>query len=98
MTIVKQGGHRLFERDQETSRVVSEMLVDLEKNGMDAAKAYSRKFDGWDPPSFELSARNTTSSALAMTRSLNDAWRELLSLTPRSRCSPLPDRNIRWML
>jgi sulfopropanediol 3-dehydrogenase len=55
MTIVKQGGHRLFERDQETSRVVSEMLADLEKNGMDAARVYSRRFDDWDPPSFELS-------------------------------------------
>jgi sulfopropanediol 3-dehydrogenase len=54
MTIVKQGGHRLFERDQETARVVSEMLSELEKRGMDAARAYSRSLDGWDPPSFEL--------------------------------------------
>jgi sulfopropanediol 3-dehydrogenase len=35
--------------------VVSEMLADLEKNGMDAARAYSRRFDDWDPPGFELS-------------------------------------------
>lgn len=36
MKIVKEGGHRLFERDPETARVVTEMLLDLEKNGMDA--------------------------------------------------------------
>lgn len=57
MKIVKQGGHRLFEKDLETSKIVSEMLVDLEKNGMDAVRAYSRKFDDWDPPDFELSAK-----------------------------------------
>jgi len=55
MIIVKQGGHRLFERDQETARIVSEMLAELEKNGMDAVRAYSRKLDSWDPPDFALS-------------------------------------------
>ena len=68
MTIVKQGGHRLFERDQETSRVVSEMLADLEKNGMDAARAYSRKFDGWDPPSFELSEAEIRGAVASLDR------------------------------
>jgi sulfopropanediol 3-dehydrogenase len=53
----KQGGHRLFEKDPETVRVVSEMLTDLEKNGMDAVRKYSRKFDDWDPDDFELSER-----------------------------------------
>jgi len=57
MKIVKQGGHRLFESDQETARVISDMLSDLEKNGMEAVRAFSRKFDSWDPPSFELSAQ-----------------------------------------
>lgn len=55
MRIIKQGGHRLFETDQETARVVSGMLVDLEKNGMDAVRKYSAKFDDWNPDSFELS-------------------------------------------
>jgi len=55
MQIIKDGKHRLFETDGETSRVVSEMLSDLERNGMDAVRKYSRKFDNWDPPSFELS-------------------------------------------
>jgi sulfopropanediol 3-dehydrogenase len=54
--VARQGGHRLFERDNETARTVSDMLLDLEKNKMDAVRAYSAKFDGWSPPSFELSA------------------------------------------
>ena len=54
MKIFKEGGHRLFEKDPETVKVVSEILLDLEKNGMDAVRRYSRKFDDWDPPDFEL--------------------------------------------
>jgi sulfopropanediol 3-dehydrogenase len=56
LKIAKHGGHRLFERDAETARVVTEMLVDLEKNGMDAVRDYSEKFDGWNPAAFELTA------------------------------------------
>jgi len=51
---MKQGQQRLFETDAETAAVVTRMLVDLEKNGMDAVRQYSRKFDDWDPPSFLL--------------------------------------------
>ena len=54
MRVHKEGGHRLFERDPETARVVSEMLLDLEKHGLEAARRYSRQFDAWDPPDFEL--------------------------------------------
>ena len=55
MRVIKEGGHRLLERDPETSRIVSEMLLDLETNGLDAVREYSRRFDDWDPPDFELS-------------------------------------------
>lgn len=57
MKIVKQGEHRLFERDEETAAVVSEMLKDLEKNGMDAVCKYSQKFDNWNPTSLELTEK-----------------------------------------
>ena len=57
MRVYKEGGHRLFEKDTETTRVVSEILLDLEKNGMDAVRKYSKQFDDWDPPDFELSER-----------------------------------------
>jgi len=52
--LIKQGGHRLFERDPETASVVTEMLLELEKKGMDAVRAYSERLDGWSPASFEL--------------------------------------------
>lgn len=54
MKIIKNGGHRLFETDSATAKIVSEMLQDLEKNGMDAVRKYSRQFDNWDPSNFEL--------------------------------------------
>ena len=57
MKVIKQGQQRLFEQDLETAAVVSRMLIDLEKNGMDAVRQYSRRFDEWDPPSFRLSPR-----------------------------------------
>lgn len=57
MKVIKSGGHRLFEHDPETARVVSEMLMDLEKHGLDAVRRYSRKFDDWAPEDFELTAQ-----------------------------------------
>lgn len=54
MRIYKNGEHRLFESEPETIRVVTEMLADLEKNGMDAVRKYSQKFDDWSPDNFEL--------------------------------------------
>jgi sulfopropanediol 3-dehydrogenase len=32
------------------------MLLNLEKLGMDAVRQYSKRFDDWDPPDFELAA------------------------------------------
>jgi len=55
MKVIKEGGHRLFEEDPETSQYVQEMLQDLRENGMDAVRKYSQKFDDWNPTSFELS-------------------------------------------
>jgi sulfopropanediol 3-dehydrogenase len=54
MKVIKAGRQRLFEQDSETAATVSRMLLDLEKNGMDAVRRYSREFDAWDPPSFRL--------------------------------------------
>jgi sulfopropanediol 3-dehydrogenase len=57
MKIVKNGGHRLFEEDPQTASVVSQILLDIEKNGMDAVRQYSKKFDDWSPDHFELSEK-----------------------------------------
>ncbi len=56
MKIIKNGNHRLFQNDQETAQLVSEMLLDLEQHGLDAVRKYSKKFDDWAPENFELSA------------------------------------------
>jgi sulfopropanediol 3-dehydrogenase len=55
MKLIKPGGHRLFEHDPETAKMVSDMLFDLEKHGMDAVRKYSEQFDKWNPERFELS-------------------------------------------
>ena len=54
MKVIKKGGHRLFQEDLDTAKIVSEMLKDLEKNGMGAVRKYSVKFDEWNPNDFEL--------------------------------------------
>ena len=54
MKVIKDGGHRLLANDAETAAVVSGMLLDLEKNGLEAVRRYSGKFDHWTPPEFEL--------------------------------------------
>ncbi|MFL6448590.1 MAG: histidinol dehydrogenase [Bryobacteraceae bacterium] len=56
MTIFKNGQHRLFENDAETAAVVSKMLIELERDRMDAVRKYSRQFDDWDPPKFRLTS------------------------------------------
>jgi len=53
--VIKSGEQRLFETDSETAATVTRMLLDLEKNGMDAVRRYSREFDDWDPAEFRLS-------------------------------------------
>lgn len=45
----------MFAKDLETTRIVSEMLLDLEEHGMDAVRRYSERLDGWTPDKFELS-------------------------------------------
>ena len=57
MKVIKQGNRRLFEEDRDTTAVVSEILADIRKNGMDAVRRYSKKLDDWNPASFELGDR-----------------------------------------
>ena len=55
MKTIKEGGHRLFEEDPETTRYVADMLAELRHRGLDAVRDYSARFDDWSPASFELS-------------------------------------------
>jgi len=56
MQVLKEGGHRLFQSDPECAEIVSKMLADLEQQGMDAVRRYSKTFDDWSPADFELSS------------------------------------------
>jgi sulfopropanediol 3-dehydrogenase len=42
--------------DSAVAERVSEMLLAIERGGLNAVRAYSRELDAWDPPSFEVSA------------------------------------------
>ena len=55
MKVIKHGEQRLFETDAETATVVTRMLLELERDGMDAVRRYSLQFDEWAPASFRLS-------------------------------------------
>lgn len=68
MRVYKNGGHRLFEKDPDTAKTVSEMLADLEKNGLDAVRKYSRKFDAWDPEDFELNDKQVDAAVSSLDR------------------------------
>jgi sulfopropanediol 3-dehydrogenase len=72
MKTIKQGGHRLFENDPETARIVSDMLRDLERNKMDAVRKYSERFDGWNPATFELSPQQIEQSTRLLPRQVVD--------------------------
>jgi sulfopropanediol 3-dehydrogenase len=54
---------------------VSEMLSTIERDGVDAVRAYSRELDNWDPPSFEV----TSAQVAAASASLPDALKESIA-------------------
>jgi sulfopropanediol 3-dehydrogenase len=56
MKVLKEGGHLVLTPDENVARIVYDILADVRENGIDAVRKYSRQFDNWDPPSFELSS------------------------------------------
>jgi len=58
MEYVKRGGPIRAEDKQKISEVVSQIILEIEKDGVSAVRRYSEKFDGWNPPSFRVSARD----------------------------------------
>jgi sulfopropanediol 3-dehydrogenase len=49
--------------DAAVAERVSEILLTVERDGIDAVRAYSRELDGWDPPSFEVTADQVASAS-----------------------------------
>lgn len=66
MKVLKAGEQRLYENDPETAATVSRMLLELERDGMDAVRRYSRRFDDWDPACFRLTPAEIESAVAAM--------------------------------
>ncbi len=52
---------------------VSEMLSRIEREGIDAVRAYSRELDDWDPPSFEVGAGEIARATAALPDPLKDS-------------------------
>ncbi len=57
----------------EVKERVSEMLIRIERGGMDAVKEYSRELDGWDPPEFRVSEGEIEEAAGSVEPDLREA-------------------------
>lgn len=60
-------------RDPEVVAKVSEMLLRIERDGMDAIRHYSRELDGWDPVSFEVGSAEIDRAAESISPELREA-------------------------
>lgn len=52
--------------DPAVSKRVSEILLAIDRGGIDAVRAYSRELDDWDPPSFEVTPAQTAAASAAL--------------------------------
>jgi len=56
MRYLKQPAETSEEVTREVRETVSEIIADVERHGTDAVRRHSKRLDGWDPPSFRVSA------------------------------------------
>ncbi|MBV9672087.1 MAG: histidinol dehydrogenase, partial [Verrucomicrobia bacterium] len=56
MEFLKKRRETSQEDTRKISETVSQILLDVEKNGIEAIRRYSFKFDNWNPKSFRISA------------------------------------------
>lgn len=52
---------------------VSEMLLRIERDGVDGVRHYSRELDGWDPPSFEVDTAQIAAAADVLPNALEQS-------------------------
>lgn len=57
----------------EVKERVSEMLLRIERAGIDGVRAYSRELDGWDPPNFRVSEEEIELAADSVEQELQEA-------------------------
>jgi sulfopropanediol 3-dehydrogenase len=56
----------------EVRRTVSEMLLEIERRGGAAVREYSRRLDGWDPPSFRVTEEDARAAEAAVPDELRE--------------------------
>jgi sulfopropanediol 3-dehydrogenase len=57
---------------EEVRRTVSEMLLEIERRGEAALREYSRRLDGWDPPSFVVGADQVGAASAELSDELKE--------------------------
>jgi sulfopropanediol 3-dehydrogenase len=57
---------------EEVRRIVSEMLLEIERRGGGAVREYSRRLDGWDPPSFRVTGEEVRAAEAAVPDELRE--------------------------
>jgi sulfopropanediol 3-dehydrogenase len=85
------GAARASGPDPAVAQRVSEMLSRIERDGLDAVRAYSRELDNWDPPSFEVDAdeiaRATASLSDQLKQSIAFAQEQIANFARRQRAT-----------
>lgn len=59
--------------DRVVAERVSQILLAIERDGINAVRAYSRELDGWDPPSFEVTADQVAEASDSLTDELKQS-------------------------
>lgn len=59
--------------DPAVAKRVSEMLVAIERGGVNAVRNYSRELDDWDPPSFEVTPDQVTRASASLSDALKQS-------------------------
>ncbi len=75
VTVVKEppGLDRPAQRDPEVSATVSQMLLDIERRGLDAVRDYAERLDHWSGTSFEVSAARLRGAGDGLPSDLREA-------------------------
>jgi sulfopropanediol 3-dehydrogenase len=59
--------------DAAVAQRVSEMLLRIEREGIDGVRHYSRELDDWDPPSFEVTSEQVAAASASLTAPLKES-------------------------
>jgi sulfopropanediol 3-dehydrogenase len=91
--------------DASVQAAVTEILLTIERQGMDAVRRYSQQFDNWNPPSFEISSADLARAEATLPEEFCEAFQRSVatvrafaehqrSLLVDTEFSPLPGLTI----